>query len=78
MWSRALPDNGVERIGERAARAAVEAADVPKVAGLLEEVFDEVHVAPVVELLPDRYRLRREAAVSMLPHPTNAPGSGSG
>jgi hypothetical protein len=48
LRTRALPDNGVERIRKEAARAAVEAADVPEVAGFFEVTLHEPHAAPVV------------------------------
>ena len=44
----ALPDHGVEGIGEHSLRAAVEAAHVLEVAGLPQVLLYEVHVALVV------------------------------
>ena len=54
-----------QRVGEEAARAAVEAADITEVPGLFEVAFDEPHVALVVELVPDGYRfwLRRSSTI---------------
>lgn len=60
VWSRALPDHGIERIAEHTARAAVEAAPV---SCFSEVAFDEAYVPAVVELVPDGYRLGGEAAV---------------
>ncbi len=70
MLPSALADYGVERVREQAARAPVERADVPEVPGLVEVALDEAHVSLIVQLAPNGDRLRREAAVSMLPHPT--------
>ncbi len=71
---RALPDHGVEGIEKHPLRAAVEAAHVLEVASLPQVLLYEVHVALVVQLAPNGDCLRREAAVSMLPHPTTVPG----
>ena len=59
----ALPNYSVERVRKEAARAAVEAADVPKVPGLLEVALDEAHMSFVVQLVPDSDGLRGEATV---------------
>src|SRR5215207_99377 len=61
--SRALPDHGVKGIGEHAARASVETAYVLEVARFSQVAFDQPHVAPVVQSLPDGDGLGREAAV---------------
>src|SRR5918995_1741488 len=63
MRSHALPDDGVERVRKKAARAAIQAAHASEVSSLLEVTLDEPRVAPVVELVPDGYRLSRKAAV---------------
>src|SRR5215210_7697510 len=60
---RALGNDGVERVGKHTARTTVEAADVAEVSGFLEVAFDEPHVAPVVQMVPDLDRLRGEAAI---------------
>ena len=54
---RTLPDHGVERVGEEAARAAVKATDIVEVSSLFEVAFDEAHVALIIEPVPDGYRL---------------------
>src|SRR5918994_5351978 len=61
--SRAPSDNGVKRVRKKAARAAVEAADVVEVSGFLEVALHESHVASVVEAVPDLDRLRGKAAI---------------
>ncbi len=73
VGSVALADHGVERIAEHAAWASIQAADVLEVARFSQVAFDKPHVAPGVQSLPDGDGLGREAAVSMLPHQTNAP-----
>src|ERR687898_623365 len=60
---RALPDHGVEGIGEHPPRAAVEAAYVLEVAGLPQVLLDETDVALVVQSVPDGDRLIWKAAV---------------
>jgi hypothetical protein len=50
---RALPDHGVERVREEAARTAVDAADVLEVTGFFQVPFDEAQVALAVQLVPD-------------------------
>jgi hypothetical protein len=57
VWTGALPDDGVEEIGEETARATVYAADVGEVPGVLQVALHELHVALVVELMPDSDRL---------------------
>ncbi len=54
-----LPDHGVERVRE----GVVEAADILEVSCLFEVTLDEAHVAPIVELVPDRDYFGRKAAV---------------
>src|SRR5215208_1050381 len=46
--SSALPDHGIERVGEQPARAAVEAVDVAPGPCLVQVAFDEAHVSLVV------------------------------
>jgi len=76
--SGALPDHGVQRIREESARTAVEVADVPEGPDFFEVALDEVHVAPVVQMVPDLDRFSRKATIPLFPHPTNALGSPSG
>ena len=71
VQGHALPDHGVERVGEKAAWAAVEAADVLEVAGLLKITLDEAHSPPIVELVPCGDHLSGKTAVSMLLQPTH-------
>ncbi len=58
-----LPDHGVERVREEAARVTVEAAGIVEVPGFFEVTLDEAHVTLVVELVPDRDYFGRKAAV---------------
>jgi hypothetical protein len=48
VWSRAPADHCVERVGEEAARTAVEAAYVGPVSRFPKVAFDKLHVSPVV------------------------------
>jgi hypothetical protein len=73
----ALRDDGVERVTDQPAGATVETADITEVAGFLEVALNESHMAPVIQPVPDLDRLRGEAAISMLLHPTTSLRSGS-
>jgi hypothetical protein len=68
---RALPDHGVERVREEAARAAVEAADVLEVPGFFQVPFDEAQVTLAVQLVPDGDCFGWKATILLLPQPTN-------
>ena len=50
--ARASADDGVERVAEQAAGATIETADIFPVPCLPEVALHELHVAPVVELVP--------------------------
>src|SRR5215204_5389650 len=75
----ALRDDGVERVTDQPAGAKVETADITEVAGFLEVAFNESHMAPVIQPVPDLDRLRRKTAIGEcdrqrctdLEHPTD-------
>src|SRR5215208_8141911 len=69
----ALRNDGVERVAEHPAGTTLKTADVAEVAGFFEVAFDQPHVPRIIQLVPNGHRFAREAAVSMLPHPTNPP-----
>src|SRR5688572_28966846 len=59
----ALRDDGVERVTDQPAGATVETADVVEVAGFPEVAFDESHMAPVIQAVPDLDRLRGKTTI---------------
>ena len=61
---RALRNDGVERIREKAPRTAVEATDVAEFCGFLQVAIDEPHVAPVVQTVSDLDPLRGKTTFS--------------
>src|SRR5918997_5335121 len=63
VGTRAFCDDCVERVGEHAARTAIQAADVGEVSGIPEILLHEPHAAPVVQAVPDLDRLRRKATI---------------
>jgi hypothetical protein len=77
VGSRALCNDGVERVAERAARTPVKTAEVAEVSGFLEVAFDEPHVPTVIQLVPDGDYFRGKTAISMLLDPTTSLRSGS-
>ena len=63
VWSRASANDGEKRVGEKAARAAVEAVDIAPVSRLFEVPLDEPHAPAVVQLVPHGDRLGGKTAV---------------
>jgi hypothetical protein len=51
----ALSSDGIERIGEHALWTAIQTADVVEVTRHFEVAFDEPHVTPVIQTVPDRW-----------------------
>jgi hypothetical protein len=58
-----LSYHSVERVGERSARTAVQAADVCPIPCFTKVAFDESHVPKVIQLVPDGDRLSGKTAV---------------
>jgi hypothetical protein len=63
VGSRALRNDGVERVAEHASRALVKTADVAEVAGFFEVAFDEPLVPTIIQLVPDGDSFRGKTTI---------------